>query len=348
MNLTPGNERDQRKVIPLVRSGDYFFRCGIKAYRRNRLQRAIKLFERAVKLTSTEPVFQVQLAAVLSEIGEYERSNTILQQVLVEQGDEIAECYFFIANNYAYLGLFEKAEKAALRYLELQPNDRFSQDAHELLELLHFEFEEEDWDELDLDEDELISHHERARYLLKKGEVEAAIPLLESLLDEHPTCWAAKNHLAEAFFRRGDEIAFTICEEILAEDEGNLFAICNLALFYSKKGEATKAKSYIEALKNVYPLDADHYIKVAETLCAVGEYEHAYERLKRLNRTEFEGRPVLLYCIGIALIHLNNHEQAMQYITRAAHLNDQQALAFSKMAKDGFQVNEAIYNIWSE
>ena len=216
MELTPKNEREKRKVVPLFQSGDYFFHRGIEAYRKNHLHRAIKLFERAVKITKKEPVFHVQLAAVLSEIGEYERSNEILQQVLAEEGDSLAECYFFMANNYAYLGLFEKAERASLRYLELDPNERFSDDAHDLLELLHFEREQDDdWDEMDAQEDEWIALHERAHYLLRNGEVQASIPILESVIEDHPSCWAAKNHLAEALFRLGDDSAFEVCESIL-------------------------------------------------------------------------------------------------------------------------------------
>lgn len=343
MDLTSKNGHNDRKIVPLVQSGDYFFRRGMKAYRNNHLQRAIKLFERAVKLTSTEPVFHVQLAAVLSEIGEYERSNEILKRVLAEEGDEIAECYFFIANNDAYLGQFEKAERAVLRYLELQPNDRFSPDARDLLELLQFEREQEDWEEFDIQEDELITRHERARYLLKKGEVQECIPILEAILSEHPACWAAKNHLAEALFRTGKDEAFQLCDEILAEDEGNLFAICNLALFYTAKGQAKEAESYIEALKSVYPLDQDHYIKVAETLCAVKEYSHAYERLKKLRRQELAERPSLLYCMGVALMHLNEWNKALIYIERAAECNDVQAISYL----NDEQTSDPIYNIWA-
>ncbi|MFC0469904.1 tetratricopeptide repeat protein [Halalkalibacter kiskunsagensis] len=327
MDVTPKNEQENRKVVPLFQSGDYFFHRGIEAFRKNHLQRAIKLLERAVKITNTEPVFHVQLAAVLSEIGEYDRSNEILHNVLAEK-DDVAECYFFMANNYAYLGLFEKAERMALRYLELSPNERFVEDAKDLLELLRFEREEDDeWEDLDEDEDELIAQYERARYLLRQGEVHAAIPVLQAIIDEHPTYWAAHNHLAEAFFRIGDESAFEICEMILEKDKGNLFTICNLALFYKKRGDAKSAEQFINALRRVYPLDSDHYLKVAETLVAVDEYQLAYERLKELSGWELEHRSELLYCFGVTTYHIGDHNKAASIIQRAAELGSKQAEA---------------------
>ncbi|WP_227937312.1 tetratricopeptide repeat protein [Alkalihalobacillus deserti] len=348
MGLTPKNEHGKSNVVPMFQTGDYFFHRGIEAYRKNHLHRAIKLFERAVKITNTEPVFHVQLAAVLSEIGEYERSNEILQNVLDEKKENVDECFFFMANNYAYLGLFEKAERMVMRYLESNPDDRFTEDAKDLLELLHFEREEEDdWDELEDDEDELIAQHERARSLLRKGEIEASIPLLQTIILEHPTYWAAHNHLAEALFRLGDESAFEICESVLEQDQGNLFTIANLALFYMKNGDAKKAETFIRSLRRVYPLDGDHYVKVAETLCAVGEYQLAYERLKDLGRWELELRPELLFSYGVALHNLGEPGRARSIFKRAAELGSKQAkITMKRHLRGELDTDQIHYDIW--
>ncbi|MCM3760628.1 tetratricopeptide repeat protein [Alkalihalobacillus oceani] len=346
MDVTPQNEQNKRKVVPLYQNGDYFFQRGLEAYRKNHLQKAVRLFERAVKLTAQEPVFRIQLAAVLSELGEYERSNDILHDVLNEKGDKLAECYFFMANNYAYLGLFEQAERATLRYLELHPNERFSSDAYELLDLLRFEREEDDdWEELDAQEDELVVRHEYAHRLLRKGEIQSSIPILQAIINDHPTCWAAHNHLAEALFRQGEERAFAICEAVLEKDKGNLIAICNLALFYTEKGDAKQADHYIRALKNVYPLQEDHYMKIAETLCAVGHYQEAYERLKELQQWQLEQRPALLFCYAVALAHVGEEKKAKQLIERAARLSCRQAEQF---LQSGLLLGELRYQIWAE
>jgi tetratricopeptide (TPR) repeat protein len=348
MGLSPKNGHEKSKVVPMFQSGDYFFHRGIEAYRKNHLHRAIKLFERAVKITNTEPVFHVQLAAVLSEIGEYERSNEILQHVLAEKEEDVEECFFFMANNYAYLGLFEKAERMALRYLGACPNERFSEDARDLLELLRFEREEEDdWEMLEEDEDELIAEHDRAHSLLRKGKIKESIPILEKIIAEHPTYWAAQNHLAEALFRLGDDAAFDRCAFILEKDHGNLFAIANLALFYTKKGEAKKAEPFIHSLRRVYPLDGDHYVKVAETLCAVGEYQLAYDRLKDLGRWELELRPELLFSYGVALYQIGEEAKAISVMKKAADLGSNQAKTTLKQVASGELTAEHIcYDIW--
>ncbi|MCL7748996.1 tetratricopeptide repeat protein [Halalkalibacter alkaliphilus] len=349
MGLKPKDEQEKGKVVPLFQSGDYFFHRGIEAYRKNHLQRAIKLLERAVKLTNTEPVFHVQLAAVLSEIGEYERSNEILKNVLAEKED-VAECYFFMANNYAYLGLFEKAERMTLRYLELSPDERFTEDAKDLLELLRFEREEdEEWDDLGEDEDELIAQFERARYLVRRGNIQEAIPVLQTIIDEHPTYWTAHNQLAEALFRLGEDSAFEICQTILEKDPGNLFTLCNLALFYTKSGNAKGAETYIQSLRRVYPIDGDHYVKVAETLCTVGEFQVAYDRLKELSRWELEQRSELLFGYAVAMYHCHDRHKAIQLMKRAEELGSKQAkttLVITK--KEPVNHDQIQFDMWVE
>ncbi|WP_100405410.1 tetratricopeptide repeat protein [Bacillus solitudinis] len=348
MDVTHQNEQENRKIVPFFRSGDYFFHRGIVAYRKNHLQRAVKLFERAVKLTEKEPVFHVQLAAVLSELGEYDRSNDILTTILKEQGDGQAECYFFMANNYAYLGLFERAETAVERYLKLCPDDEFTDDARDLLELLQFERgDQEDWDEFEEESEELIIDHEKARTLLSKGEIKAAIPVLQSIIETYPTCWAAHNHLAEAYYRDGNEKAFDVCEEVLKNDPGNLFAICNLALFYSMGGDTEQAARFIAALRYVYPLDVDHHVKVAQVLCAVGDYQQTFERLKVVEGYILDNRPELLFCLGMALFHKNQVEKAEQYWKRAGGHGHILAKKYVKQSRQGcLDKNSLKYHIW--
>ncbi|MED1603136.1 tetratricopeptide repeat protein [Alkalihalophilus marmarensis] len=355
MNLTPENEQENRNVIPFYRSGDYFFHRGIIAYRKNHLKRAVKLFERAVKLTDQEPVFHVQLAAVLSEIGQYERSNDILEMVLTNHGDDQSECYFFMANNYAYLGLFEKAEEAAKRYMVLTPGGEFFKDAGDLLDLMQVEQneaeadadDEEDWESFDLSSDEYIIEHGRARTLLRDGKPEEALPILQDIITEHPACWSAHNHLAEALFRLGDDSAFELSRNVLQEDEGNLFALCNLAVFYTMKEDDLSASPFIDAIKRIYPLDIEHHMKVAQVLAAVGHYEQVIGRIMRVEPFILEREPDLFHCLAVAYYHTDQYEKALFYWRRAEKLGNKAAAEILKKVEQGTLLARNVeYRLW--
>ncbi|MBM0066168.1 tetratricopeptide repeat protein [Alkalicoccobacillus gibsonii] len=332
-------------VIPFLQNGDYFFHRGIDAYKKKNLKRAVTLFERAVKLTDKEPVFQIQLAAVLSELSEYERSNDILRDVLAVTKD-YPECYFFMANNYAYLGQFLLAEQSVKTYLKETTAESRLEGAEELLEMLK---EEELAMEDESEEIEsLISGHTTAGSFLKQNKPEQAIPVLKEMVEDYPSCWAAFNHLAEAYFRSGQiGKAFSISKHVLTEDKGNLFALCNLALFNQELGEINEAKSYAKVLSQVYPMDTDHYLKLARVLCALGEYQEAERRLAEVDTLTFDLDPELYDCLGVAQFQLGKQERAITLWKKAikkGHTETEERLA--DLARS--DTSEVSFRLWPQ
>ena len=79
----------------------------------------------------------------------------------------MTECYYFLANNYAHLGLFTEAYKHARLYLELDQMGEFSEDAEELLELIGID-EDEDMEMLE-EQEEIINQQEAAQILAGIG-----------------------------------------------------------------------------------------------------------------------------------------------------------------------------------
>lgn len=316
MNVTV-NRKKLAKVIPFLQNGDYFFHRGIDAYKKKNLKRAVTLFERAVKLNDKESVFKIQLAAVLSELNEYEKSNDILREVLIETKGQHPECHFFMANNYAYLGQFGLAEQEVKTYLrETTPSTRL-EGAEELLDMLVEERDEIDQDSEEMED--LISNHATAGSFLQQNMPEQAIPVLEEMIEDHPTCWSAYNHLAEAYFRSGEEEkAIEISDKVLTEDEGNLFAMANMALFALESGDKHTAETFAQVLRQVYPMDADHYLKVARILCALGEYQEAENRLNEVDALTFDLDPELYDCRGVAKFQLGQFERAKSLWSKAA------------------------------
>lgn len=59
-----------------------------------------------------------QLAVIYTEMGFYQQSNELLDFILTNINEKMTECYYFKANNYAHLGLFHEAYKAAETYLK--------------------------------------------------------------------------------------------------------------------------------------------------------------------------------------------------------------------------------------
>ena len=72
--------------------------------------KALKYFRRAVEYEPDNPVNHCNMAGILSEMGNYEESNRILQSIVDELDPEMTECHFYMANNFANMEKYEAAE----------------------------------------------------------------------------------------------------------------------------------------------------------------------------------------------------------------------------------------------
>lgn len=274
-------QRNERgRLIPFTQNAEYFFQRALTHYHQNNLYKAKKFLLRAIKIDNGEPSYICQLAAVLAEMGEFVESNEWLYYVLNEVDPTLTECYFFLANNYAYLGQFEKAEEEALYYLELDPEGDFVEEAEDLLYFIGSEIPK------DFQENAIIRQHTEAKKKMEEGQFSEAIELFLIMIREHPKFWAAYNNLALAYFYANEkQLALSTLELVLTKNPGNLHALCNLALFYRFLGFIDKSKHVIERLKKVYPIHEDHRYKLGSTFSLLHEHEFAYKWLSSLDRT---------------------------------------------------------------
>lgn len=285
------------KILSFVPTGEYYFTKGIKAYHRRDFLKAKKYLERAMELEPGEPMIVCQLAIVSTELGEFENSNRLLHLVLEELDEEMVECHYFLANNYAHLGFFKDAYHHAKLYLELDPKGDFADDTEDLLELLTFEAE--DLEEELYEQDDLIVKQEQARELLESGYFPKAIELLNDVVEEYPEYWSAYNNLALAYFYLGQaEKAESILDDVLVRNPGNLHALCNRLVFAHYQGKFNRVNTLVESLKKIQPLLTDHQFKLGATFALIGEYEPAYFWLKKLYKHGFEGDGPFYYWLS--------------------------------------------------
>ena len=285
------------KILSFVPTGEYYFTKGLKAYHRRDFIKAKKYLGRAMQLEPGEPMITCQLAIVSTELGEFENSNRLLHLILEELDPEMAECHYFLANNYAHLGFFKDAYHHSKLYLQLDPDGDFSEDTEDLLDVLTLEAEEFE-DEL-YQEDDLIIKQEQARELLESGYFPKAIELLKDVVKDYPEYWSAYNNLALAYFYLGKvEKAEAILDDVLERNPGNLHALCNRLVFAQYQGQSESAAQLKESLKKIQPLLSEYQFKLGATFALVGEYELAYLWLKKLYKHGFNGDGPFYYWLS--------------------------------------------------
>jgi tetratricopeptide (TPR) repeat protein len=305
-------KRRTTNVIPFHVDAAFFFERAVHYLDRHDLKNAVKHFRKAVQYEPDNPVNHANLAGVLSELGDFQESNRILHKILTDIDPGMVECYFYMANNYANLGDFERAEEYAARYLELEKDGEYAADAQEMLQILVQEFgggkvlqERKQKQEREAREQDV------ARRLLEEGKFLEASHVLERAIEQQPESMAPRNNLSLAYYYLGElDKAVEIAEDVLRKDTSNVHALCNLAVFYQHLGYKEPLQEILQGLRKLYPLYFDHAFKLATTMGILGEHTTAYRLFRQLLRWSDRTDPALLHCVAAAAANLGYYERA--------------------------------------
>ncbi|MCY7478029.1 tetratricopeptide repeat protein [Paenibacillus larvae] len=301
----------EKKIIPIQMDATFFFERAVQSLDRFHYDKALKYFRRAVEYEDDNPVNYCNLAGVLSEMGQYEESNMILQQIMDDIDPKMTECYFYMANNYANMEDYELAEKALVRYLENDPSGNFLEESQEMMELLSYELGRPA-ELCEIKSREGLFEHDKVRLLLEEGKFAEAVKLLEELVRKKPDFLAARNNLALAYYYTGHfERALDTILEVLDMDPGNLHGLCNLAIFYQHLGRKEDLEQVLTILRKTYPYQQEHVFKLATTMGILGEHTKAYQLFRRLIRTGEAGLdPCLYHYTAVAACNLRRFAEA--------------------------------------
>lgn len=272
----------KKKVIPLPMDATFFFERAVESLDRLHYEKALKYFGRAVEFEPDNAVNHCNMAGILSEMGQYDDSNEILEKVIEHVEPDMTECFFYMANNYTNMEKFEQAEKALIQYLEKDEDGHFLEEAEEMLEMLKYELDRP-IPLKSIKSNEGLFEHDQARAMLESGRFAEAAGLLEKIIKLHPDFLAAQNNLALAYYYMGEyDNSMRSIQGVLKIDSGNLHALCNLAILYGQLGETEKLQSITEVLRKTVPFHYEYLFKLAMTLGILGDHELAFTHFKRL------------------------------------------------------------------
>lgn len=318
-----GNRKRKRdgdsKIVRFFQDSESFYRMGLKAYRKKDLRLASKLVKRAVELEPDNEEMMHRLASIYTELGEYEKSNELLTYILHHMNQDSIECYYFLANNYAHLGLFQKAYQYALLYHEKAPKGIFAEENNELLDMLEMDVQVEDSIEYP---ENLIEKQEKARFFLENGQFRQAISLLDEIIADYPEFWSAHNNKALAHFYSGEvDLAKRVIFRILQKNPGNLHALCNLLVFSYYEGDDIQVHSLANMLKGVYPILFEHQYKLGATFALIGYYRLAFQKLYPLYRKGFEGDDTFYYWLSYSAYFIGQQNLAKKIWKKVLEIN---------------------------
>ncbi len=305
--------RKGNNIVPFEQDGSFYYRKAQKYIDSNNYINALSFYRKAVEKEPDNVEYLLDLAEIFTEMNYYEESNQILFHLIQDGGNVTAECYFGLGCNFLGLQEFEKASECFDKYLQIDPEGQFSDEAQDLIDILQaqeFYFEEID-DEVDPKLAKLYKMANRGKEYLDQGEYRKAIQQLEKVLQKDFSLVFVKNNLSLAYFCNGQiEKAIEIAEGIINEQPDNIHANCNLALFYYEKKDKNKTQEYYGKIMAFQGDDPDEIYKIAVTLCEMGRHMDANRVLKKLLQYKPYDKKILHY-MAISYYNLRKYREAV-------------------------------------
>jgi tetratricopeptide (TPR) repeat protein len=143
------------KVVPFEREAGFYLQKGMFYYQKNRPDKALRFFQKAVAVEPKNPFNHYNLACMLSKLGQLKEANCIFLHIIHELDETLGDCYFLLAINYGLLDDLDKSREYLMLYLKVEPDGEMSYEAAELLDAI---------DE-DISFDELPAYAERDLFM---------------------------------------------------------------------------------------------------------------------------------------------------------------------------------------
>ena len=273
--------------MSFVPNGDYYYNKALKAIDRDEMDKAYKYIKRAADLSPDDAHVLLQYGILEMELQNYDHAYELIHTAYSLEPNE-AEIVFMLAEVSGCIGHIHDAQKYAEKYLEMEPDGSYLEDATEILEFV--DYVADDIEEVDEHDAAKMVSQEKARRLMEQGDFQAAIEVLEETIEEFPDLWNAHNNLALAYFYVGEvEQARALLHEVLRRNKGNLHALCNLTVFAYYEKNVEDLPELLELLKKIQPYEWDNRYKLGATFALVGEYDHAYKWLRSMHKKGYEG-----------------------------------------------------------
>lgn len=315
-------------VVDFKQDAAFFVDRGIRFLNRYDYEKALRSFRRAVELEPFNAECHCHLASALAETGQFEASNDVLFEVIEKWDTSMSEVYFYMANNYANLEDYQMAEEMAVRYLQEDSTGPYREDAEELLDYIYFELDMPPRHFLPSDKEDVYSKHERARRSLEEGRFLEALDILKEIVEADPSFLPAWNNLSLAYYYVGDfEQAMNTIEKTLDMEQGNLHALCNMAVLLSHHNQTVELLSLMDNLKKVVPFHPENTYKLATTMGVLGQHDEAFFHYQRMLRAGRPQEACTYHYAAISAYLSGRKDQALRWWQKAKQMDPEAGVA---------------------
>ncbi len=315
------NKQKQKKlnnIIPFGRSSQFYFNRAMQEYEKGNLNRVKELLELAIKYNKDDIWNYYNLALTLEELEDYNGAIKIWKDHILKSEDLETEAYFHLALCYSEIDHLAKFRKYLDLYLEVEDDQDMKDVAHQIMKFLEEEEVVKSFENSEKSDDLLKELEEKISYFMYSQAYEKALNVCEDFLEKNGRSQALLNKTALIALLAGlPERALEIIEEILEEDDQNVGAMSNLALYYYYHQDELSLQKIIESMEGFEFYLLKDLLSWTKTLGIMNKHNRAYSILQQIY-WEGEMSVDLCYQLGVAALNLGKYDKLKTYWRQAA------------------------------
>lgn len=303
------------KVINFSSGSKYYYQLGNYYYSKNNLDKALTYYERALAVDPDNPANRFNLACLLSELGQYQKSTAMFKHLMREPDNKFSESWFWLAMNCGQQQKYREAGQYLRKYLEHEPDGDYSWQAEEILEYLRTDLP-------------MLSPNQRLQIeelsyqgmeLISQGQLTEAIACFSEASAIEPVLTAPQNNLALSWFQMGKVgKAAEVTREVLGREPDDLFANCNLAAFSFILNDEITVRRQVQILDRLWNDDPDEMLKLGTTYGLLGLDRRAMYLFRNLR--ELSPSYEILLLLGVATYNCGYRREAARIFQQASEL----------------------------
>lgn len=247
------------KILQYNQNHGLYFRLAVKRAIKKDYDASIKYIDMAIEKDPYNVDYLFNKACVLVELKRTRESIKLLNYIIWNIDPTFAECYFGLGCNYFETGNYEKALSYFEKYVLMEGEGEFCEEAYDILYSLRLPGGDSG---LDIDEqidnseksqkrcrDSSLKLHAAGSMYLHRGNYKEAIRQFERSIMEYPELKSSRIRLSMAYYMNGQlALAKLLANSVLKIQKSNRMAKLCLALYYTTEGRTDMS----ERILNVF------------------------------------------------------------------------------------------------
>lgn len=295
-------DRNDKNIVEFDVGVDRLLNIAYKKIDKSEYVNAVSILKKALVEDPENVDVLLELASVYSKMNMIDKSNRFAYLALDLKHNEMS--LYLLGNNFLKLHMYDEGIEYFNRIIDMYPDGDYA----DYVELVIDRLEDKEVTGREL---KLLNLTQKGKKYLENEEYDKAIKLFSRVSMAVPEHNFIKNNLAMAYFYdKQTEKSIKLCKEVIATSRYDIYANCNLALFYHRLNKKHELNKQLDKLLKLEPVTQEEYLKIISIYCEMKRHEDVIRVVKQAGMV-YSYDITYMYFLAAANYNLGNVNKSL-------------------------------------